>query len=587
MSGAHHHDESYLAVKGDHWYSWKNIWSWVYTIDHKKIGVMYLTAVLAAFLLGGVAALAVRMELFHPTETITNAAGETVVEGQFLSFMAGEDNGRPFNANNAYNRMFTLHGTVMVFLFIIPSVPAALGNIFLPIMLGAKDVAFPRLNLLSWYTYVFGSLFAIWSVIRGGAETGWTFYTPYSTTTTWGSTTAMILAAFILGFSSIFTGINFVATVHKLRVPGMGWFDMPLFVWAIYATAIIQVLATPVLGITLLMLVFERTFHIGIFDPALGGDPVLYQHFFWFYSHPAVYIMILPGMGIISELISVHCRKKIFGYRAIAFSSIAIAAISFLVWAHHMFTAQTPALNAVFSALTFLVAIPTAIKVFNWIATMYKASIAINTPMLYAMAFLFCFTIGGLTGPPLATIATDIHLHDTYFVVAHFHYVMMGGTVLAFIGGLHHWWPKMFGKMYNERWAILGCVLVFIGFNVTFFTQFFLGTQGMPRRYATYVTEFTTLHQISTVGSWILGLGMFIHLFVFLHSLVAGAPAPKNPWGGLTFEWEADSPPVEHNFPHEPVITHGPYDYDDVVPPHCDERDFPLPERLPPGARHH
>jgi len=308
---------------------------------------------------------------------------------------------------------------------------------------------------------------------------------------------------------------------------------------------------------------------------------VLFQHFFWFYSHPAVYIMILPGMGIISEIITVHCRKRIFGYRAIAFSSIAIAAISFLVWGHHLFTAETPLANAIFSGLTFLVAIPTAIKVFNWVSTMYKSSIAINTPMLYAMSFLFNFTIGGLTGPPLATLATDIHLHDTYFVVSHFHYVMMGGTVFAFVGGIHHWWPKFTGKMYWEPGAIVASVLVFIGFNITFFTQFFLGTQGMPRRYATYVPEFQTLHQISTVGTWVLGLGFLIHLGVFLHSLVAGAKAPRNPWGGLTFEWETESPPVEHNFTHEPTIVHGPYDYDTTYPPHCDPKDFPLPEGAP------
>jgi len=570
---AGHHDVSYLAPKET---LFKTIWSWVYTIDHKKIGVMYLCAVLAMFFLGGVFALLLRMELWEPTKTVLEN-GKEVVTGTFLPTVTNSE-GQEITVNNMYNRMFSLHGTIMVFLFIIPSVPAALGNIFLPIMLGAKDVAFPRLNLMSWYTYIFGGVFALYSLIAGGVETGWTFYTPYSTTTNWGSVTSMVLAAFILGFSSIFTGMNFIVTVHKLRVPGMGWFDMPLFVWAIYATAIIQVLATPVLGITLLMVVFERLFHIGIFDPALGGDPVLFQHFFWFYSHPAVYIMILPGFGIISEILAVHCRKRLFGYRAIAFSSIAIAAISFLVWGHHMFTSETAVANVVFSALTFLVAIPTAIKVFNWVATMYKSSISWTTPMLYAAAFLFCFTIGGLTGPPLATLAVDIHLHDTYFVVAHFHYVMMGGTVLAFVGGLHHWWPKFTGKMYNENWARLGCILVFIGFNVTFFTQFFMGTLGMPRRYATYVDEFTTWHQVSTAGSWILGIGFLIHLMVFLTSLAAGRKAPANPWGGLTFEWEADSPPVEHNFPHEPVITHGPYDYDTALPPHCDPKDYPLPD---------
>jgi cytochrome c oxidase subunit 1 len=576
MTAAHaHHDVSYLAPKET---AWKTLWSWIYTVDHKKIGVMYLAAVLLAFFLGGMAAVLMRLELWAPTKTVIDAAGNASVSGSFFQQFTFKEGGVQVSANNVYNRAFTLHGTIMVFLFIIPSIPAALGNIFLPIMLGAKDVAFPRLNLMSWYVYLFGSAFAIWAIIQGGVETGWTFYTPYSSGTTWGGTTAMVLGAFILGFSSIFTGINFIATVHKLRVPGMGWFDMPLFVWAVYATAILQVLATPVLGITLLLLVFERLFRIGIFDPGLGGDPVLFQHFFWFYSHPAVYIMILPAMGVISEVLSVHCRKKIFGYRAIAFSSIAIAAISFLVWAHHMFTAQTPAMNAVFSALTFLVAIPTAIKVFNWVSTMYKASIALTTPMLYAMAFLFCFTIGGLTGPPLATLATDIHLHDTYFVVAHFHYVMMGGTVIAFLAGLHHWWPKFTGKMYNETAGKIGCFLVFVGFNTTFFIQFFLGTQGMPRRYATYIPELTWMHQVSTIGSLILAAGLFLHLIAFTHSIVAGRPAGKNPWGGLTFEWETDSPPIEHNFPHEPVITHGPYDYDTTLPPHCDEREFPMPK---------
>ncbi|MBL0926907.1 MAG: cbb3-type cytochrome c oxidase subunit I [Phycisphaerales bacterium] len=576
MSG--HHDVSYLAPKDT---LWKTIWSWVYTVDHKKIGVMYLSAILLAFFLGGVAAMAVRLELWAPTQTVLERANDgtvtPVTRGVFLD-PGIKENGKEVPPNVWYNRAFTLHGAIMVFLFIIPSIPAALGNIFLPIMLGAKDVAFPRLNLFSWYVYVFGGLFAIYSILAGGVETGWTFYTPYSTTTEWGATTAMVLAAFILGFSSIFTGMNFIVTVHKLRAPGMGWFDMPLFVWAVYATAIIQVLATPVLGITLLMLVFERLFKIGIFDPALGGDAVLFQHFFWFYSHPAVYIMILPGFGIASELIAVHCRKRLFGYKAIAFSSIAIAAISFLVWGHHMFLSETAAANIVFSGLTFLVAIPTAIKVFNWLATFYKASISWNTPMLYAAFFIFCFTIGGLTGPPLATLATDIHLHDTYFVVAHFHYVMMGGTVLAFMGGLHHWWPKFTGRMYNEFWARVASVIVFIAFNITFFVQFFLGTQGMPRRYATYDEHFQLLHQISTAGALLLLVGFLIHAAVFAQSLVAGAKAPKNPWGGLSLEWETESPPVEHNFHREPVVTHGPYDYDTVVPAHVDPRDYPLPD---------
>jgi cytochrome c oxidase subunit 1 len=571
--GGGHHEGSYLARRGGFL---STVLQWATTVDHKKIGVMYLFAVLFMFFLGGVAALALRLELLEPT-TVNDATG--AVTGQ-IALWADPENMQ--QAHDVYNRLFTLHGAIMVFMFIVPSIPASLGNFLLPVMLGAKDVAFPRLNLFSWYIYVFGSIFGVLSIALGGVDTGWTFYTPYSLTTDadhW-RVVFMVLAAFILGFSSILTGMNFIVTVHKLRAPGMGWFDMPLFIWALYATSIIQVLATPVIGITLLLLMFERFFRVGIFDPAMGGDPVLYQHFFWFYSHPVVYVMILPAMGIISEMLAIHSRKHIFGYRAIAFSSLGIAAVSFLVWGHHMFTAMGELASMLFSALTFLVAIPTAIKVFNWIATLYKGSIAINTPMLYTLMFLFTFSIGGLTGLPLGALATDLHLHDSYFVVAHFHYVMMGGTVIAFVGGLHHWWPKMFGRMYNEKAAMVGGVLVFIGFNTTFLIQFIMGTQGMPRRYATYVEEFTLGHQISTVGSWILLLGFLVHLFVFVHSLFAGAKAPPNPWGGLTLEWEAESPPIEHNFHHEPIVKHGPYDFESVVPPHCDERDYPLP--LPP-----
>jgi cytochrome c oxidase subunit 1 len=576
----HDHDVSYLHPKGGFF---AIVWDWMTTVDHKKIGVMYLVAVLFMFFLGGVAALAVRLELFTPT--VIDTSTNQVISGQWLNIGESWADG-----NNTYNRIFTLHGVIMVFLFIVPSIPASLGNFLLPLMIGAKDVAFPRLNLASWYVYLFGTIFGIVSIIQGGVDTGWTFYTPYSTMTDaehW-RVVWMITAAFILGFSSIFTGLNFVVTVHKLRAPGMGWFDMPLFVWGIYATAIIQVLATPVIGITLLLLLFERLFHIGIFDPRLGGDPVLFQHFFWFYSHPVVYVMILPGFAIISEIVTTHARKNIFGYRAVAFSSIAIAGIAFIVWGHHMFASQGEVASAIFSALTFLVAIPTAVKVFNWTATLYKGSIAFTAPMLYALGFLFTFSIGGLTGLFLGCLATDLHLHDTYFIVAHFHYVMMGGTVIAMIGGLHHWWPKMFGKMYNEFWAKVGFFLVFVGFNLTFFPQFILGTQGMPRRYASYLEQYTFLHQLSTVGSWVLALGLFTHLFVFVQSLVAGRKAPPNPWGSLTLEWtHAASPPIEHNFHHEPIVTHGPYPYDDVLPAQTRPGEFILPDPLPAGKKAH
>ncbi len=515
---------------------WK---SWLFTLDHKRIGVMYLFSILFFFLFGGFLALIMRSELIAP--------------------------GADFISADTYNKLFTLHGAIMIFLFIIPAIPAALGNILLPLMIGARDVAFPRLNLISWYVYMAGALLSIITIFAGGVDTGWTFYTPYSTSTN----TAVIsitAGAFVLGFSSIFTGINFIATVHKLRAPGLTWFKLPLFVWGLYATAIIQVAATPVLGITLLLLILERLLGIGIFDPALGGDPVLYQHFFWFYSHPAVYIMILPGMGIISELVSTFSHKKIFGYKAIAYSSMGIAFLSFMVWGHHMFTSgQSMFAGMVFSFLTFLVGIPSGIKVFNWLATLYKGSISLATPMLYALSFLFLFTIGGLTGIFLGALGMDIHLHDTYFIVAHFHYVMMGGTVIAFLGGLHYWWPKIFGRMYNERLGQISVILVFIGFNLTFLPQFILGLRGMPRRYFEYMPQFQSLHVISTIGAMLLGFTLF---FVFIYLVVSirkGQPAGPNPWGALTLEWTTSSPPDEHNFHETPVIDHGPYDYD-VVP---------------------
>jgi cytochrome c oxidase subunit 1 len=582
--GGHEHHGSYLEGRGGVWATVKD---WATTVDHKKLGIMYLTAILALFFIGGVAALALRAELMAPPRSVQNQAGE-ITGYTGLMFdpgvkdpVTGVVTSDVTKSNNIYNRLFTMHGAIMVFMVIVPGIPASLGNFFLPLMIGAKDVAFPRLNLLSWYVYVLGSIFGVLAILYHGVDTGWTFYTPYSTTTDAGHwrVVYMITAAFILGFSSILTGLNFVVTVHKLRAPGVGWWDMPLFVWGIYATAIIQVLATPVIGITLALLIFERIFRVGIFDPALGGDPVLYQHFFWFYSHPVVYVMILPGMGVISDVIAVHCRKPIFGYRAIALASLGIAGVAFIVWGHHMFASMSEIGSIVFSALTFLVAIPTAVKIFNWIATMYKGSIAMTTPMIYAMIFLFLFAIGGLTGLPLATLSTDLHLHDTYFVVAHFHYVMMGGTIIGLMAGLHHWWPKMFGKMYSERWANIAALLVFIGFNVTFFTQFFLGTQGMPRRYAGYPDEFQTLHIISTIGSWFLFAGFFLHLCVFLHSLAAGEKAKENPWGAMTLEWEADSPPIEHNFAHEPMMKHGPYDFDKAVPPKWDPKEWPLPDQ--------
>jgi cytochrome c oxidase subunit 1 len=521
------------------WKKETGIVSWLLTLDHKRIGIMYLISTLSMFMIAGILALIVRTELLTP-------------EPLFLT-------------SDLYNRAFTLHGAMMVFLFIIPSVPGALGNFVLPIMLGAKDVAFPRLNLCSYYLWIAGAVLAVTSIILGGIDTGWTFYTPYSTEPLRSGVVAMAFGAFLLGFSSIFTGLNFLVTIHKLRPPGMTWFRLPLFVWGLYATALMQILATPVLGITLVLLMVESQLQIGIFNPAMGGDPVLFQHFFWFYSHPAVYIMIVPGFGIVSELLSVFSRKHIFGYSFIAFSSVAIAMLSFIVWGHHMFTSgQSPLVNTIFSGLTFSVAIPTAIKVYNWTVTLYKGSISFETPMLYGLSFLFLFTIGGLTGFPLATLATDVHLHDTYFVVAHFHYVMMGGLVIAMLGGLHYWWPKMTGRMYNERLGQIAAGLVFVGFNVTFFTQFLMGSQGMPRRYHTYAAEFQIYHQFSTFGSYILASGLFLTLFYLLHSLVKGQVAPENPWGAATLEWQTTSPPHFENFEYTPTVG-DPYDFSDLV----------------------
>lgn len=509
--------------------------SWLTTLDHKRIGIMYMISVMVFFLLGGIFAMLIRAELFTVGPTIMNA-------GQ-------------------YNQVMTLHGAIMVFMVIIPGIPAFLGNFFLPMQIGAKDVAFPKVNLISWYCLMIGAGMAFWSLLHHGVDTGWTFYTPYSIKTANG-TTWVVAGAFVMGFSSILTGLNFIATVHKLRAPGMTFWRMPLFVWALYSTAVLQVLATPVLGITLLLLVAERIMGVGIFDPALGGDPVLFQHFFWFYSHPAVYIMILPAMGVVSELITTFSRKVIFGYKAIALSSVGIAVVSFFVWGHHMFVSgQSEVAGLLFSLLTMFVGVPTAIKVFNWVATLYKGSVRFDSPMLFALGFLFLFTIGGVTGIILATVATDVHFHDTYFVVAHFHYVMVGGTLMAIMGGIYYWIPKMFGRMVDEFWARITFVLIFIGFNVTFFPQFVLGAMGMPRRYFDYLPEFESLNRISSIGAWTIGVGFVIALYVIVKAIFRGPISGDNPWGAKTLEWQTASPPPHENFYHQPVVTAGPYEY--------------------------
>ncbi|MGE3275968.1 MAG: cytochrome c oxidase subunit I [Vicinamibacterales bacterium] len=510
--------------------------SWLLTKDHKRIAILYLISISVMFFLGGLFAVGIRMELATPAGDLLSA--------------------------ETYNKFFTMHGVIMVFFFLIPSVPAVLGNFLIPPMIGAKDLAFPRINLLSWYIYVLGGIFTLAAMLLGGVDTGWTFYTPYSAAASNTNVIPTALGVFISGFSSILTGLNFIVTIHRMRAPGMTWFRLPLFVWAHYATSLIQVLGTPVVAITILMVFVERAFGFGIFDPTRGGDPVLFQHLFWFYSHPAVYIMILPAMGVISELISTFSRKTIFGYSFVAFSSLAIAIFGFIVWAHHMFVAGISVYAAmVFSFLSFSVAIPSAVKTFNWTATLYKGSISFETPMLYAFGFLGLFLIGGLTGLFLATLGIDVHVHDTYFVVAHFHYIMVGGAIMGYLGGLHFWWPKMVGRMYSEFLSRIAAILVFVGFNLTFFPQFILGYLGMPRRYHMYVDEFQVLNVLSSAGASILGLGYLLPVIYLLWSLKHGEIAGPNPWKASGLEWQIASPPPTENFAVTPIVTHEPYEY--------------------------
>jgi cytochrome c oxidase subunit 1 len=530
-TNTHTSQENYLTCK-------KGIKSWLYTLDHKRIGLMYMYTILLFFFCGGIAALLVRTQLFSPTSTLLTP--------------------------DHYNQAFTYHGTIMVFMVILPMIPSAIGNMVLPMQVGAADVAFPKLNLLSYYVFLFGALLAVITLFTGGVDTGWTFYAPYSIRTST-STILVVTGAFFMGFSAILTALNFITTVHKLRAPGLTWNRLPLFVWCLYATNIIQMLATPVIALTLLLLVCERVMGVGIFDPKLGGDPVLFQHFFWFYSHPAVYIMILPAMGVINEVIPVFSRKGIFSYNGMAGAVFGIALVSFIVWGHHMFVSgQSDTANFVFSLLTMFVAVPTGIKIFNWTATLYQGSIRLGTPMLYALAFIFVFLVGGLTGVFLATVAIDVHLTHTYFVVSHFHYTMVGGAIMAFMSGIHYWFPKFIGRMYSEVPAKIAWFFIFIGFNITFFPQFIAGIQGMPRRYYTYPEQFTLMNQISTIGSYLIAVGFVLSAFYFIHAIFFGKKAPSNPWGAATLEWQTPSPPPLENFVEPPVVTHGPYDYHHV-----------------------
>jgi cytochrome c oxidase subunit I len=511
--------------------------SWLLTTDHKRIALLYLVSITFFFFIGGAAATLIRLELLTP-------------QGDLVQ-------------SETYNKLFTMHGIIMIFFFLIPSIPSVLGNFLVPMMLGARDLAFPRLNLLSWYVFTLGGLLTLLAMIAGGVDTGWTFYTPYSTTYSNGYVILTALGVFITGFSSILTGLNFVVTTHTMRAPGLTWFRLPLFIWALYATSIIFILGTPVLGIAIVLLAVERLFHVGIFDPALGGDPVLFQHLFWFYSHPAVYIMVLPAMGVESELITCFAKKRIFGYTFIAFSSVAIAILGFFVWGHHMFvSSQSMYASMVFSFLSMMVAIPSAVKVFNWTATLYKGAIAYDAPLLYALGFIGLFTMGGITGIFLAALAVDVHVHDTYFVVAHFHFIMVGGAVMGYLGGIHYWWPKISGRLYPEGWAKFAALLVFVGFNLTFFPQYVLGYLGMPRRYHTYPDEWQVLNVMSSAGASILALGYVIPLVYLLWSLRYSPLAGPNPWGATGLEWQTPSPPPTDNFAVTPVVTQPPYAYE-------------------------
>jgi cytochrome c oxidase subunit 1 len=530
--------ESTTVTRREHYLNVRyGLMSWLLTTDHKRIALLYLVSVTFFFFVGGLAATVMRLELATP-------------QGDLVQ-------------SDIYNRLFTMHGVVMVFFFLIPSIPAVLGNFLVPLMIGARDLALPRINLMSWYLFTLGGLFTLIVLVTGGVDTGWTFYTPYSTTYSNSYVVLTVAGVFIVGFSSILTALNFIVTIHTMRAPGLTWLRLPLFLWSLYATSVIIILGTPVLAISLTLVGIERIFHVGIFDPALGGDPVLFQHLFWFYSHPAVYIMVLPAMGVESELITCFARKQPFGYAFIAISSLAIAVLGFFVWGHHMFvSSQSVYAGMVFSFLSMLVAIPSAVKVFNWTATLYKGSIAYDAPLLYALGFIGLFTIGGLTGIFVAALAVDVHVTDTYFVIAHFHYIMVGGTVMTYLGGIHYWWPKISGRLYPEGWAKFGALMVFVGFNLTFFPQFILGYLGMPRRYHTYPDEFQVLNVLSSAGASILALGYIIPLIYLLWSLRYGPVAGANPWGATGLEWQTPSPPPTNNFEVTPVVTQAPYAYE-------------------------
>jgi cytochrome c oxidase subunit 1 len=528
-SGAAERPESYLAEG-------TSIRSWLLTTDHKRIALLYFASITAFFFIGGAAAVGIRLELFTPRAD--------------------------FFTSDTYNRLFTMHGVVMVWFFLVPSIPSTFGNFLLPLMIGAHEVAFPRLNLFSWYLYIGGGFFTVLCLLLGGVDTGWTFYTPFSTMFSNSYVLLAALGVFVVGFSSIATGVNFIATVHLMRAKGMTWMRLPLFVWAMYATSLVMALATPVLAMALLLIIAERGLGVPIFNASFGGDPLLFQHLFWFYSHPAVYIMILPAMGVVSEIIACEARRRVFGYQAMVYAMLAIAMLGFLVWGHHMFVSgQSPLASMIFSFLSFVIAVPSAIKVFNWTGTLYRGQIRFSAPMLYALGFVGLFTLGGLTGLMLAAVPVDVHVSDTYFVVAHFHYIMVGGSVSAFFGALHFWWPKITGRMYSESFARFAAVTLFFGFNFTFFPQFVLGYLGMPRRYHEYIPEFQVWNVMSSTGAVTLAIAYLMPLVYLGWSLARGERAPANPHDATGLEWTTSSPPPKHNFITPPTVEAEAYAY--------------------------